>query len=307
MFKVSTRPYAPSRALRAVDRGIARAPERDRRLKRLRFILPLALVLAALALPAPVAAADPTNAAGRPISGGYDPNIGGGNCQGIAYGRVAGALVLFVPHHCRYGKECSGCLNSMDRSGMVVYGANGTRIGTWGPLSTPSATHDLTFIYIDAASKPTYANRIYRGPDPAASDWWTLTAQPTSTTSGCDGNWSADAAWQMAQDQEDLDWIYYNRQGSLMNFLVSKGSGLTRYCAIRTGLYVRNLCSCPSDVVESGSPVIREDYQTRLFGYMTLSYSCLYDCLAVTPIYEGIHALADWYGGDTRLCITAAC
>ena len=276
-------------------------------------MLPLALLLGALTLPTPVAAADPTNLAGRPISGGYDPNIGGGNCQGIAYGRVNGALVLFVPHHCRHHSEFINgkwvqVVNSMDRSGMVVYGPNGTRIGTWGPLSTPSATHDLSFIYIDAASKPTNANQIYRGPDPAAADWWTMTAQPTSTSSGCDGSWSADIVWQMAQDQSgDLDWIYYDRQGTAMNFLVSKGSGLTRYCAIRTGIYVRNLCNCSANVVESGSPVVRQDYQSRLFGYMTLSYSCLYDCLAVTPIYEGIHALDDWYGGDTRLCITASC
>lgn len=252
---------------------------------------------AALVAPQHVAAADGTNLAGRPISGGYDPNIGGGNCQGIAYGRVNGAFVLFTADHCRKG--AGGVVNSMDRSGQVVYGPNGTRIGVWGPLSSAGADHDLTYIFIDAASKPTYANQIYRGVVSIYADWWSMTAQPVVSTDGCDAqaNWGGDTAWQMAQPTSGaIGTPYTSRAATLGVENVSEGSGLTRNCTI----VMNGLSTRFGTYVESGSPVVKSGATNKLFGHVTGG-------ITVTPIAHGLAALDNFYGGDTRLCITAAC
>ena len=271
-------------------------------MRRRRFVHPLMVVLGALVFAAPVAAApepipvDTSNLAGRPISGGYDANIHGGNCQGIAYGRVDGRLVLFTANHCRFS---NGVINPEDRSGQPVYGPNGSRIGVWGPTSTVASTHDLTFIYIDAAAKPANTNRIYRGPYNGAGgvdDWWVMTGQPT-VDMGCDGTWKEDFSWQMAQPKSGaLNTVFTTRAAYLWRIVnVNSGSGVTRHCQIEmSGLQDR------TGYVESGSPVMNEDWTNRLFGYIVNDWTAV-------PMYHGIEHFDAFYGGDTRLCVTASC
>lgn len=265
-------------------------------------------MIGALAGPTSVMAADSANVAGSPISGGYDPNIGGGNCQGTAYGRVDGAFVLFTANHCRYHLENGeNVLNPEDRSGEPVYGRNGTQIGTWGPLSSAGSVHDLTFIYINASSKPSNANKVFRGPISGASDWWTMTAQPTSDF-GCDGSnlLSGAAVHQNAQPVSGALTAIYRSSSTQFGYGFGPvGSGLTRNCTVKVSNTVRF-----NVFVESASPYVSSLGTDKLLGHATGQWSgggCASACITFTPIYHGIEHLDSFFGGVTRLCITAAC
>jgi hypothetical protein len=134
---------------------------------KLRAAVIAALLSASLFISAtPVAASFTGNLAGRPINGNATQT-----CQGTAYGKVGGQLVLFTAWHCR-----SSTGYTLD--GTPVTGPTGYAIGTWGTRHEGNS-HDLDYIVLYSDSHPTTGlNTIYRGNPGYQPYYWTITSQP---------------------------------------------------------------------------------------------------------------------------------
>jgi hypothetical protein len=277
--------------------------------KSLARLAPLLLLIGALALPAP-AYATSVNVAGRPIQGNINTGHAG-SCSGIGYGRVNGSLVVFLADHCRTG-------HSENEPGDPVMGPTGVVIGTWASIIPAIQQHDLSYFWVNAAGTPGNANRIYRG-DVAGSDFWEMTAQPSSALS-CDGEaeWGSDDIYQMNQISSETTEPY--RTGSLpaeaLSDLYTYYSYVTysdgsTHCRIYT--YDLPVRYAPNLHIESSSPIMKEAQSARLFAYATgMSNGCGGDCITITPIYNSLKAADDYWevnGSNlgAYMCIDAAC
>lgn len=244
-----------------------------------RVIAPLALLIAALAAPTPVAAAITMNLAGRPFGGdaAYD-------CHGLAYGRVNNELVLFTADHC-WGDPLDG------------FGPN---IGTWGPRNlNGSGAWDLAYIRLNlSVHNPSVKNQIFRGPV-AGNDWWTITAQPPPSLA-CNGR-----AWGNNYT------IYHNWQMSAVSLMLYR-TGLTTQ---EVPLSTPNSCVIYTTLgkhqgKDSGSPFVFEFNTNTLFA--VASSTGPNNTVAIAPIYTGLLKLDQyWQNNGTHtgayLCTTSTC
>ena len=302
--------------------------------RRLTVVAPLALLAAALVAPAPVAAAETTNLAGRPING-YSANNsaapfqwmcitsgpctasneyayqnGSGTGHGIAYANVDGRLALLYPHHGR-------AHTSFD--GRNVYGPNGAKIGTWAAdvcATVNSVFHclkdyDLAVIWIDAEDRPANLNRVYRGNELFGDNFWTITADPSSSYN-CDGmddgsEWGKNI-YQNFQHTSTSEVHYgtYVAQGFLDN------NDPSNTCTVKTTTPWHGAGS-PS-YRDSGTPYIHNSQQSSVWAFGTVRFPncCGGHNIAVTPLYGGLKVLDTYWEARSRftganLCRAADC
>ena len=169
-------------------------------------------------------------------------------------------------------------------------------------------------------------HRIYRG-SVASSDFWYITAQPSSGL-GCDDylNWAGDDAYFNWQQSDSSTYAY--RTGNIHNRLSSNfadmwaippyadvdnrphstGDGF-KDCRISTDEQRHGNCC-----VDSSVPVVKEGNTARLFGWASGQMECglPLTCITIVPAYEGIGALDAYWethgvNNGAYVCIDAAC
>jgi hypothetical protein len=245
-----------------------------------RVIAPLALLVAALAAPTPVAAAITLNLAGRPYGPSSDYY-----CHGLAYGRVNNELVLFTADHC-WGDDLSGW---------------GPTIGTWGPRNiNGSGEWDLAYIRLNLSQhNPSVKNQIYRGPV-TGNNYWTITAQP-SPSLACDGrNWGNNYTVYHNYQMSDASLMYYRTGSTTQEVSLSPPPNT---CVIYTTL-------SKHQGKDSGSPFVLSGNTNTLFAVATSTGPN--NTVAIAPIYTGLLKLDQyWQNAGTHtgayLCTTSTC
>jgi hypothetical protein len=236
--------------------------------------------------------------AGRPISGDAQ-----GSCQGTAYGKVGGLLVLFTAWHCRNGRT----------DGSNVIGPDGGVIGYLG-FYHQGNSHDVDYIVIQDYPHPTSGlNTIYRGNPGYTPYYWTITGNPYSL--GCpDIGGTGAVPWGSTVLQDFNPTIT-----STWSFTSSTTVAFEKYLV--TGTYPNVECTV-------------ETTQSPITGYGTAGASGGSEILAghatvwgiasgwwdkngngtgpdssdgtvTTPMREGLLALN--YQTATRLCYTSTC
>lgn len=227
--------------------------------------------------------------AGRPINGNASQT-----CQGTAYGKVGGVLVLFTAWHCR-GPAADG---------SAAYGPNGQVIGSYGYLHQGNS-HDLDYIVIQAYDHPTTGlNTIYRGNPGYTPYYWTITSQPYQNHLTCN-ELEATVAWGTG--------VYQNFQSTNLSAFPFR-SGTTVWwqdfhsddhypwvaCTVKVTQTVQTAYK------DSGSSFILQGYAT-VFGIASSSWytSDGVQHLLITPMSEGLLALN--YQTATSLCTTSTC
>jgi hypothetical protein len=217
--------------------------------------------------------------AGRPIDGNA-----ASTCQGLAYGRVNGLVVLFTAAH------CAGA------GGTVVNGPNG-RLGTW-MADVGGAAHDLAAILLDYGNYPSNKNQIFRG---NGGQWWTITQAIPSANIGCVG-----LAGRFGNT------IYQNFNHSLVSDDTWRDGHDTSFyshasdyssCLINTDIVYHSLYK------DSGSSFLMYGYTNQVLGIATLRNG---SNLVFTPAFEGITALNNYWKSHgsaqgAHFCYSASC
>lgn len=223
-------------------------------------------------------------------------------CQGVAYARVGGAIVLLTADHCR---------NYADSPGGAIYYHNlntGVRtngdvvIGSWGPGKNDGgaswANNDLAFINLFNPYVPAVGlNQVYRGAV-AGNDWWTITTNPTPADGRDDypkgGAWP-DTTYQSFQVTKIANAPY--RTGSVSGKLAVNDG-----CLLVTNLAVH------AQGVDSGSPFIAFSDQTTVSGLATDQIN---GKLRFNSLYEGLDDINTFYvnlnGTGAWLCQSSSC
>jgi hypothetical protein len=256
-------------------------------MKRLRTLFSSLLVASLLFVSAPkVDASYTVNLAGRPIMGSAYTW-----CQGVAYGRVDGALVLFTANHCADGRG----------QGDIVLDPNGSMLGSWH-YTGHSEEHDLAWIELIAGAHPSNLNQVYRGGF-APTDYATITQPYPSSSLSCA---SIDSRFGVATSQ-----YFQNTTQSIANPRTGHITGYTWYtpstnqCLVQTDIPAQ-CCG----IKDSGSPFGLYGFSYTMFALATGGANG--GGLQVTPLYEGIHAIDDFYYARGNhlgafMCYTASC
>jgi hypothetical protein len=267
-------------------------------LNRLRFLLPLVLLLGALVAPAPTAAILPPGDGGTTYFPGRmlrdDQVLGTDHCRVAAYGRVNGAVVIFIANHCG---PTGGAYE-----GLVARTNSNIRIGVYGKRELGWTNNDLAYIILDAAWVPSVAsgmrNKIYRG-DVSGSDYWTMTTQPT-VGDGCSAFASSKNVYENWQRYFGTDTAY--RTGQTL------GAGPDG-CGTDGGNIQTNLDWHGGVCCTSGTPVVAQRDTTTLTGMITgqvgglMYFETFAEGLADLDAYWDTHG--NWSGA--KLCVDADC
>lgn len=256
------------------------------------------LVTVAAITPGPAFGFNGPLLAGRPIrDDGQEMQ-----CQGVAYARVGGAIVLLTANHCRNYADTPGGQVYYHHLNAGVRTNGDVLIGFWGPGTGDGgetwADNDLAFIilidpYIPANSR----NQVYRGAV-AGNDWWTITTNPTAAD-GC-SDYPKGGAWP--------DTTYQNFQITKNGVVPYRTGSVTGKVNVNDGcLLVTNL-AVHAQGVDSGSPFIAFSDQTTVSGLATDQVN---GKLRFNSLYEGLNDLNTFYvnlnGTGAWLCQTSTC
>lgn len=273
------------------------------------------LLTVAVIMPAPAFGFTGPLLAGRPIrDDGQEMQ-----CQGLAYARVGGVIVLLTADHCRKYSDTPGGTAYYHNLNQGVRTNGDVVIGAWGPGKNDGgaswANNDLTFIilfnpYIPAAG----LNQVYRGDVTGngytGDDNWNITTNP-GPADGCAGFPAGgafpDTSYHNFQATKTSTTKY--RSGHVIAFVDAQG-GQWSYdpnlpndtCNLQTDFSVH------STGVDSGSPFIRYSDQTTVNGIATGQWG---GKLFFNPLYEGLNDMNTYYvaqnGTGAWLCQTSTC
>jgi hypothetical protein len=251
--------------------------------------LALGLLLLALASPAVVSGATPPFVAGRPITGRMSDANG---CQGTAYGRVNGEMVIFTAWHCMEG---AGQL-----PGDAVKFYDGRTLGWWG-RDALGAQHDLAYVRLASGMIPTSGrNRVYQGRSEGADQWWTITRMPSI---GCVAMATGDY-WNRAT------WAnYHSSMGDTRLFSVGKTVRMFSQAATDRCTVLTTNPWHGDGSRDSGTSVMMIDQPGTVWGMMTARSGSQ---LIATPMKDGLDDINWFYthNGYTKgayLCQTSLC
>lgn len=252
-----------------------------------KFSRVFAALVVAIALMLPmagtVAAADydgNDNLAGRPIRGTATDW-----CQGMAYGRINGQMVLFTSGHCYADTTGTSGLDVGDD----IYNSVGVRLGVLGD-KRGAWDKDLGFIWLADGKYPsTGLNKIFRGDN----EYWTITQPYPSNDISCDnikygGTFNS---WPRG--------VYHNFQTTITSNYPKRYGGVTGFssytdashCTLQTNLEWHG-----PTYADSGSSFILTGYGDQVFaGASSVTCRCEGGTIQVTPVYSGIHALDNFW------------
>ena len=253
----------------------------------------VALLLGASATP--VAAMTGPILPGRPIS--TDGHTGNG-CRAWAYGRVNGAMVLFVADHCFATQQEGAAVYDMGANPDQFIGYMGKRSNLWGG-------NDVAYIVLDSTRIPSSGrNRIYRGDVTnnglTSDDYWYVTHQPDW---GCSEPYLNthyyDVVYVPFQSSQSTTTDY--RYGRMLGHTSNGNDG----CLVATDLQSRlsqGVCC------DAGSAFVPSWDTGTVWGVATDAPN---NKLRFNSVKEGLDDLnaymLDHGGSGARLCTTSAC
>jgi hypothetical protein len=240
------------------------------------------------------------NTAGAPlqwqplVNGGCGCYIGGiGSGHVISYAKYNGNIVALYPWHGR---------DDPTFDGKEVYGPNGSKIGYWYTDVCNGAdcasNRDLAIIILYQGNWPPTKNKIVAG-DPALNQYWTVTADPTSTYA-C-GNLNSNNQWGGAvfqAFQRTISTTLTPRQGALARMYEYDGGTPPNHCLVETNLFWQ------APYRDSGTPWRMTAISNTVHFFATFATPGT-GLLDLTPLYDGLHILS--VIGSGHLCHDASC
>jgi hypothetical protein len=241
----------------------------------------------------PAFAAYTVNLAGRPIGGDASTS-----CQGLAYGRAGGQLVLFTAAHCQGGTDAQ----RRAVSGTNVIGPNGQALGFW-TYQGAGWDHDLTYIVLYSGMHPSALNQVFHGTG-VSPGYWTITRNPSAALScaslGSETPWGTGVSHNF-QPTVTSNFIYTG--GVITGFAYHPDS---QHCLVQTNIGWNG----PTDK-DSGSSFILSGYTNTVFGIATSQDDTSLHRLQLNPLYEGLNDLNTYWAAQNHtgawLCQTASC
>lgn len=264
------------------------------------FLVIVMLLISTLATAPPVLASATTNLAGRPITGYADEW-----CQGTAYGRVDGSIVLFTAAHCRPNGGAPGSSN-----GVAVKNISGQTIGTFWETGGVSV-YDMAYIKLNAGFVPSNPNQIFAGDlgNNGTDNWWTITYKWGHSAFACpsiDSYFGSNGTIYHNFQQ----YILYNeaaRSGTILGYWGAY-NGTAAYCQVRIS-QTRHV-----GYKDSGSSFIITAFNGAVAGVGTAycSAGCAAENIIITPWRAAITTLGDYWDNHGTMqgawfCINTAC
>jgi len=258
-----------------------------------RALIALCSLIAMLTFAAPASAyptnTNTTNMAGRPFGG----SAGDGapfpdyrSCQGIAYGKVNGQKVLFIPNHCTPDAvtKCAGTSWSFcDKDNNLI--------GQYASASEISSNFDYAYILLTNGVWPSNPDQICCGDDNGTACWRSNTSAKPSSDTACaniDVKWGlggfSDNVYASFQTNWTSQWD--NRTGNVVDWFNNQND--TSYCQILTDL----ASHCDTCYIDSGTPF-------HLFGYGQAPAFFAHKKVQITcGEHQGLPPCTESYGTD---------